>query len=498
VVHQAQVEVQQPVTVATRAILLLANGLLIVIGLLAFYFGSFFTKPLEELTAIALLVTKGDLNVRAPETSKDETGTLARTFNAMTVQLRELIGSLEQRVADRTKALATSGELSRRLSTITEQQQLVSEVVEQLQSAFNYYHVHIYLMDDANEFLELAGGTGEAGRMLLERGHRLPRGRGLVGRAADSAQSIVVPNTRQDPSWLPNPLLPETRSEIAVPITSGHGVLGVLDVQNNVSDSLTQQDAELIQSIASQVAIALQNIRSTESMAKRAKELASVAEISNISAQQMDVEKMLTAVVHQTQRLFGLYHAHVFLYDETVAELHIVACGWQEGDLHEGTQETTVIPLNQEQSLVARAARTRQPVIVNNVRSESGWLPNPLLLDTVSEMAVPLLVGDRMLGVLDVQSDRLNAFTEEDAYIQRTLASQVATSLQNARTFSQSRKQAERESTLNVIGQRIQKTTSIDAALKIAVRELGHALGMKPTLVTLEPENLNGERKIDS
>jgi GAF domain-containing protein len=203
----------------------------------------------------------------------------------------------------------------------------------------------------------------------------------------------------------------------------------------------------------------------------------------------------LESVVHLTQRGFGLYHAHVFTYNEITAELAITACGYKEGDEHEGTHGTSVIPLAQEQSLVARAARTRQAVIVNNEHNEAGWLPNPLLPDTASELAVPMIVGDQLLGVLDVQSERLNAFTEEDASIQSTLASQVATALQNARSLSISQRQAERETSVNLITQKIQGTTSIEAALQMAARELGHALGMKSTLVTLDPESLAGEHK---
>jgi GAF domain-containing protein len=130
---------------------------------------------------------------------------------------------------------------------------------------------------------------------------------------------------------------------------------------------------------------------------------------------------MLATVVHLTQRQFGLYHAHVFTYREDTEELQIAACGWKEGDENEGTHGATTIPISQEQSLVARAGRSRQAVLVNDVRSDPGWLPNPMLPDTRAELAVPLLIGDRLLGVLDVQSDRLNAFTQEDANIQLTL-----------------------------------------------------------------------------
>jgi len=142
---------------------------------------------------------------------------------------------------------------------------------------------------------------------------------------------------------------------------------------------------------------------------------------------------------------------------------------------------------------VARAARTREGVVVNDVTLAPDFLPNPLLPDTRSEMAVPMLVANKVVGVLDVQSDQVNHFTDVDVSIQTTLASQVGVALQNARSFEQIQSQASRESAVNLITQRIQSTTSVEDALQIAVRELGHALGMKPTSVIIDPEALTND-----
>ena len=135
------------------------------------------------------------------------------------------------------------------------------------------------------------------------------------------------------------------------------------------------------------------------------------------------------------------------------------------------------IPLDREQSLVARAARERKGITVNDVTQDPDFLPNPLLPDTHSELAVPMIVGGNVIGVFDIQSEQVGRFTDSDVNIQTTLAAQLATSIQNVRSFEQSKKQAELQSLVNVIGGHIQRTTSIEETLQTAIRELGTAIG---------------------
>ena len=135
------------------------------------------------------------------------------------------------------------------------------------------------------------------------------------------------------------------------------------------------------------------------------------------------------------------------------------------------------IPLNRKQPLVARAARERKGVTVNDVTQDPNFLPNPLLPDTRSELAVPMIVGEKVIGVFDVQSEQIGRFTESDVNIQTALAAQLATSVQNARSFEQARAQAELETMVNTIAQRIQRAATVEETLQTAARELGLALG---------------------
>jgi putative methionine-R-sulfoxide reductase with GAF domain len=302
---QDQSEALQPVSAQTRNILFLAFGISIIAAITAFVLSQFVSGPIVRLKATAEKVASGDLTAQAKVETGDETGALATAFNAMTSQLRDLIGSLEQRVADRTKALATSAEVSRRLAAILDPRQLASEVVNEVRSAFDYYYAQIYLLDEAGENLVIASGTGEAGSAMLARGHSVPKGRGLVGRAADANASVLVPDVSQEEGWLPNELLPDTKSEAAVPISVGDQVLGVLDVQHDLVNGLTEEDITLLESLAGQVAISLRNARSYEQSRAQA-ELASLVNVIGQKIQRTtSVEDTLQTAIRELGTAIG-------------------------------------------------------------------------------------------------------------------------------------------------------------------------------------------------
>jgi GAF domain-containing protein/HAMP domain-containing protein len=486
-------EANQPIIGFIRSYIISMLAFAVLAGVAGILIARRLSAPLIDLSNAATEFAGGNLAVQAKVAGPAEIAQVASTFNMMTSRLRDLISSLEQRVADRTKALATSSEVSRRLSTILDRSELVAEVVNQVKNAFGYYHTQIYFYDEANENLVMAGGTGEAGEKMLAQFHKIQKGRGLVGRAAESNQAVLVSDTLQDANWLPNPLLPETKSEVAIPISLGNQVLGVLDVQQNITDGLKQEDVNSLQSIANQVAVAMQNIRQYENTQKIAADMGVVANVGIATSTITEAGHLLQEVVDLSKRSFNLYHAHIYLLNETGDFLELASGAGEVG--RQMVAEKRRIPFDSEQSLVARAARTQEGVVVNDVTAAPDFLPNPLLPDTRSEMAVPMLAAGKTIGVLDVQSELANRFTEVDVSIQTTLASQIAVALQNAHSFSQSQRQAQRETSVNLITQKIQNATSVEAALKIAARELGHALGMKSTMVELNPAAPAGENK---
>ncbi len=586
-----------------------------------FFLSRSISSPLQAMERASAAVAAGDLDQNISIASRDEIGLLAKAFNSMTAQLRDLIGTLEQRVAERTKALATVAEVGTATSTILETDKLLQEVADLTKERFGFYHAHIYLLDDAGDTLVLSAGAGEVGRQMAAEGRSIPldREQSLVARAARERKGVTVNDVTQTPDFLPHPLLPNTRSELAVPMIVGESVVGVLDVQADTVDRFTEAEINIQTALAAQVAVAVQNARqyqqtiqtaaelagfqgavsesaivaitdvggriefandnfvriskysreeligqdhrilnsgyhskefirdlwvtiangkvwrneifnkakdgshywvdttiapilnergkpvkyvavrfditerkkAEEAVARRAAELATVAEVSTAASTVLDPDRLLQSAADLIKERFVLYHAHIYLLDEEGGTLVLAAGAGEVG--RQMAAEGRSIPLDREQSLVARAARERLGVTVNDVTQAPDFLPHPLLPATRSEMAVPMIVGERVVGVLDVQSDAVDHFTEEDIRIHTTLAAQIAVAVQNARTFTQARRQAERETMLNVISQKIQSATSVEAVLQIAARELGRALDAPLAIAQLGmKDNHNG------
>jgi len=174
---------------------------------------------------------------------------------------------------------------------------------------------------------------------------------------------------------------------------------------------------------------------SEEMLVKRAQQLATVADVSASISANLEQEQLLQSVVDLSKERFGLYHAHIYLLDEAGTTLLLTVGAGEVG--RQMVSEGWRILLDQKRSLIARAARKRIGVIANDVRQDSGFLSHPLLPNTRAEMAVPIIIGESLFGVLDVQANEVNHFTEDDVRIKTTLATQIAVAVQNARLFSE-------------------------------------------------------------
>lgn len=230
------------------------------------------------------------------------------------------------------------------------------------------------------------------------------------------------------------------RQSVEEPLKVQGVAIGALGVQTD--EPLSDDEQTLLEVVALQVAQALERARlaeqTQENLIKQERlstQLETVAQVSAAASTLLERDHLLKEVSNLTKSRFSLYHAHVYLLDEVSETLQLVAGAGEVGE--QMVAEKRLISIALETSIVARAARTQQPIVINDTRQASTFLPHRLLPHTRSELAVPLLAGERVLGVFDVQSDQPERFGEEDIRIQTTLAAQISIALQNANLFAE-------------------------------------------------------------
>jgi GAF domain-containing protein/HAMP domain-containing protein len=229
---------------------------------LSYYVSRTVSDPVRELIETFDKIEKGDLSQRVPVTATDELGIVTMQFNRMLSRVEALQNTLEQQVIERTKQLAATNEVGRVASSSLDPDELLAKVIHLFPGQFNYYYAAIYLLDPSGKWAELKEATGEAGRVLKQNRYRLEiAGRSMVGTAIHEKSVRVAQIASEEKQRFDNPLLPYTRSEIALPLIVGDRVLGALNVQSTRESDFGPQVIETMQNMAGQVAIALENAR---------------------------------------------------------------------------------------------------------------------------------------------------------------------------------------------------------------------------------------------
>ncbi len=426
-----------------RQLLILGTAVLLLVVISSLFVTRSIVAPLLSLAQTASQIAEGDLDVQAEIETEEEVRVLAIAFNEMTARLRNLIGSLEQRVANRTKALATSGEVSRQLSTITNLDELLTEVVNQVQDAFGYYYAQIYVYDVAEDRLLMAGGTGDAGQKMLAAGHKLNRGQGLVGRVAAAQKAVFIPDVAQEPSWLANEWLPDTKSEVAIPILLAGELFGVLDVQLDEVKGLDEENIELLQTIANQVAIAMQNARQyeqTQNALTESEELYALAEeqaqrlaalnvMSAAFGTAVNEEEIIQIIGDNLLKIIAGDRASIALIDSTreKAEISLLV-----GEYNANTDRQEVLLA---QSAIGVAVREERLLRLPHDEPMENFGDSKHFMSRgfQSVMFVPLKAGGQILGTLNIGSTQAEAFQESDLRFVQQVASTIAINIEGKR-----------------------------------------------------------------
>jgi GAF domain-containing protein/HAMP domain-containing protein len=322
----------------------------------SYYVARSISNPIRELINTFNKIEQGDLTQRVPVSSTDELGIVTMQFNRMVARLESLQGTLEKQVVDRTKQLAATNEVGRVASSSLDPEQLLARVLNLFSEQFGYYYAAIYLLDPSGKWAELKEATGEAGKVLKQNHHRLEVvGKSMVGTAIREQSPRIAQVASDEKQRFDNPLLPYTRSEIALPLMVGDRVLGALNVQSTHEADFGPQGIETMKNMAGQVAIALENARLFQEAQQVIRELRTVQQqylLEGWSGFSEDNEKLEYRIGDEDDENSRKLEVPISLRDQILGQIML-----------EGQREWT----SDQQSLVDAVA-TQAAIALENAR----------------------------------------------------------------------------------------------------------------------------------
>lgn len=307
--------------------------------------------------------------------------------------------------------------------------ELLSRAARSISEKLGYYHVGIFLLDDAREFAVLRASNSKGGQQMLARRHQLKvGGAGIVGYVSQSGRPRIALDTGADAVFFNNPYLPETRSEIALPLRAGNTVIGVLDVQSTQSSAFNEEDTNTLLTIANQMAILIKNMLFEET-----------AQTSNRRYQSQDVKEKAEGYSYRPD---GSIVANVLV---------------------------------DENSQVQRAVTSGETVVVN--QPGRGTMPT---------LAVPVKFRDQVIGVIHIESrEASRSWTDDEIALVQAISDRAALALENARLFADANRRAEQEETIFHVTTQIGASTDFERILHTTIQELGLALGASRSFIQI-------------
>lgn len=385
----------------------------------------------------------------------------------------------------RALQLETAAEIARDISGSLNLDELLIKAVNLIHERFDFYHAAVFLQDLPGEFALIREATGEAGAQLKRTGYKIGVGsKSIVGFVTGRGEFLVVNDTAKDSTFYANPLLPDTRAEAAFPLKVGERILGALDVQSTKAYAFTEDNLRSLQILSDQMAIAVVN---TELFAETQEHLSQhrlLHHITTTAASGTTLEEALESAVTGLQVTLGGDRVAILLADREKKNLDVKASmGYAE--------DVTRVRVPMGSGIAGWAAANRRPLRVRDVTEDPRYIQ--VSSNTKSELAIPLIYRNELLGVLNVESEQVDAYTENDEEMLGTLGGSLAAIIANARLLEQIRQQVERERIVYEVTSRIRRSTDIQSILATTASELTRITGSRQTKIEITPES-NGRK----
>jgi GAF domain-containing protein/HAMP domain-containing protein len=441
-VLQAHSEAYAPVSSAARRSTMVAIGFTLAAAALAYFMARTMVSPITKLLEAADSMAAGDLSARAGVRRHDETGQLAQAFNAMAEELSNMVDSLEQRVLERTRNLQTAAEVSRATTSVLNPDELLRQVVDLVRERFRLYYVGLFLLDPKHRYAILQAGTGRAGQEMLAQGHRREVGdESMVGRCLSRGEAQLA-FADEGTTQFSNPYLPETRSKMALPLRSRGRVIGAMTVQSREEYAFDEAHVAVMQTMADQVAVAIDN-------------------------------------------------AHLFT--ETQAALKETEATYQRYVRQAWVQYAPTLPVNHYETRrrgIPPLGDTVLPEIRQAVEQRGATIfsYNDGGEETAhSALVVPItLRGGEIIGALGIHDDEgTRQWSHDQIALIQAITERLALAAENLRLFDETRRRASREQLAHEITDKMRSAIDLDNLLQISIQEISDALDTSSAFVQL-------------
>ncbi|MBN1259589.1 MAG: GAF domain-containing protein [Anaerolineae bacterium] len=360
----------------------------------------------------------------------------------------------------RNVQLRTAAEVSRAVSRILDPRNLIQRTVELVRESFGFYYVGVFLVDAERRFAVLQAGTGEAGRRMLQRGYSLPLDESsMVGWTVVHGEPRIALDVGKDAVHLINPHLLETRSEMALPLISRGRNIGALTIQSSVANAFSTGDIAVLQTIADQLSVAIENARLFESaqveiaarraaetaLLRRNQELALLNKAGRALISTLNLDQFLATVLSDVHELLRVESSSVWLVDLDTGELVCRQASGPQSEVVKGWR------LQEGQGLGGWVAQHGRSVVSGDVTGDPRFfseVSTSIGMDLHSILTVPLWVKQKVIGVLQVVAMEVNRFDAADVTLLESVAATVAMVIENTRLYEQARHDAETKSIL--------------------------------------------------
>lgn len=378
------------------------------------------------------------------------------------------------------KLLKTAARAAKNITTILDPYELLQRTVDIICDEFGFYYAGVFFLDDVKQYAVLKAGRGEAGKVMINSGHKLAvGGNSMIGASIANRQGRIALDVGTEAVFFENPHLPKTRSEMALPLIVGEDVIGALTVQSTEEAAFKDEDIDALQTMADQLAIAIQNSNLHRQAERRSRLLKAANRVGREVTSILDLEELLPHTVNIICEAYGLYYAGVFLLDEA-NEYAVLRAGYgKAGKAMVADGHKLKIGTD---SMIGACIAMGEARIALDVGEERVHFKNPHLPHTRSEMALPLIYGGKALGAVTIQSSEERAFSEDDITTLLTMAEHLAVAINNANLLDEL-KEAHNEILRNKVFE----------ALTTASTEAIHWIGNKTLPISLTVARLREE-----